>query len=81
MILPIVWEKGWKLYIDGKQEKISGKIVYNLMAISALAGEHEIVLKYTPPGLVTGAIISILGLFMALGYLWIEHSRKRYELS
>ena len=81
LILPVVWEKGWKLYIDGKQEEISGKIVYNLMAISALAGEHQIVLKYTPPGLVTGAIISLLGLFMVLGYLWIEHSRKRYELS
>ncbi len=70
----IPYEKGWTLYVDGVKTEIEP---YEDALISAklTAGEHNIVLKYSPHGFVIGVITSVamLGVFV----LAIVFTRRR----
>ena len=58
----IPYEKGWHIYVDG--EEVPYKGFYNAFIQIPLssAGRHEVVMVYHAPGLLTGAIISVLAL-------------------
>lgn len=61
VFLPIVYEDGWKLEIDGKPEKLlhadSG-----FMAFSLTKGKHSYRIYYQLPGLKTGICVSAISL-------------------
>ena len=60
----------WSIYVDGKKQVI--KTLYNtFIGVDLEEGEHEIELKYFPPGLKFGSIISIFSL------LWLCLIQKR----
>ena len=74
----IPYENGWRAYVDGVEVPLaqtasasseSVQLTDAVIAFPLTAGQHTIELRYTAPGLKTGAIISgvSLGLFPAAG--------------
>ena len=75
LVVTLPEDKGWSVTVDG--EKRSPETVINtLIALPLTAGEHEIVMRYTPPGLHPGAVISAASLLGLLGW---EILRRRKE--
>lgn len=57
LLISIVWDKGWKAYLDGQETEI-GLAYQSLMYLNIPAGEHEVVLEYEAPYLKAGVILS-----------------------
>lgn len=57
--MSIPYENGYKVYVDGR---LTDYIPYRnaLMLIPINAGEHEISIKYVPPGLYIGLLITLI---------------------
>lgn len=53
----IPYEKGWKLYVDGKETEME-PFKEAFVGVLLEEGEHEIELKYMPEGFVPGALIT-----------------------
>lgn len=51
--------KGWSAYVDGKKTPIE-IAMDTFITVPLTAGDHEVELIYTPPGLICGSIISII---------------------
>ena len=77
MVFSVLWDKGWKAYVDGEE---AGLQRVNVMYLGLLLepGDHEIELRYETPGLRTGAGISLIngGIFLLLLILWMRKRRK-----
>lgn len=59
MLLTIPYDTGWSVKVDGVQtetERVGGA----LMGVHLEPGSHTIRMKYTPPGLWTGSVLSFL---------------------
>ena len=74
------YENGWRAYVDGVEVPLaqtasalseSVRLTDAVIAFPLTAGQHTVELRYTAPGLKTGAIISgvSLGLFLLLALL------------
>lgn len=74
LFLTIPYENGWKAEVDGEEQNIL-RANYGFCALELPPGTHSITLSYTPPGLVPGAIISILSLLL-LAVVWVMQKRK-----
>lgn len=75
----IPYETGWTVTVDGKEVKTE-KIFDAFLAVDISEGNHEIVFKYFPEGLKTGAIISIAALgVLALLYVADQMMERRYR--
>ncbi|MCR4791501.1 MAG: YfhO family protein [Lachnospiraceae bacterium] len=61
VFVSLPFEQGYKVYVDGKKTDIEG-YCDAIMLVPVSAGEHTIEIKYVPPGLMPGAIISVLSL-------------------
>ncbi|PIS27847.1 MAG: hypothetical protein COT43_08385, partial [Candidatus Marinimicrobia bacterium CG08_land_8_20_14_0_20_45_22] len=66
---------GWEVSIDGKSTEIF-RTNYVLRSISVPAGEHEIVMKYSPSDVRIGLIISCLSLAI-VGFIMIRFRKER----
>lgn len=53
----IPYDKGWEIFIDGKKQETFDLFDCQL-ACRITSGRHEVEFKYTPPGLVYGALIT-----------------------
>lgn len=73
MLFSIPFSSGWKAYVDGVETKVN-RADNGLMAIALRGGKHSIRLKYTTPGLIVGAIVSVISLFMS--FLAMRNSKK-----
>lgn len=67
----IPYDKGFKAYVDSQQVEIT-PVADALIAFRLPQGEHEIVLKYCPPGFVMGLIMTLLSavIFVCLILFW-----------
>lgn len=75
LFLSIPYDKGWTALVDGKRKNIQ-KVGDALSGIDMPKGKHRIQLKYVPPGLKTGLLITLCaGMLMAAGIV-IENDRK-----
>lgn len=75
LVITLPREEGWSVTADGvKTEACTALNV--LMAMPLAAGEHEIVLRFTPPGLTPGAALTAGSLLSLLGW---ELLRRRKE--
>ncbi len=63
LLFSIVWDKGWKAYLDGQETEI-GLAYQSLMYLDIPTGEHEVVLEYDAPYLKIGMEIS--GIFVGI---------------
>ena len=57
----VLYCEGWKAYVDGKEVEIT-PVADTFIAFELSKGEHEIVLKFTTPGLVLGAVVTVSGI-------------------
>lgn len=74
LFMSVPYDKGWKVYVDGKEEKLY-PIFDAMSAVNLTAGEHEIEMRYSPRGFVPGICISIVSL-AALVMLYILERKK-----
>lgn len=74
LVISIPWEEGWTVEVDG-QAVPTRKAVGELMAIDLTAGTHTLELRYCPPGLAAGAVLSAASAMLA--GLWAFCLRKR----
>lgn len=65
LYLSIPYEKGWSVYIDGKKAD-TFKVLDSMLGVEAEAGNHEVVLKYSPDGFKLGLIISGIALLILI---------------
>ncbi len=69
------YEKGWTLYVDGKETEIT-PFEGAMIAAELKKGEHEIVLKYSPDGFKLGTAISIVAI-LAFAVIIVFTRRKK----
>ena len=79
MFMSIPYEKGWKVFVDGKKTKPSAAGKEALMSFYVPKGEHTIELKYTPYGFVGGMLLSIISLFVLLAIKYRDKMLAAYE--
>lgn len=72
----IPYEKGWSLYVDGEKTEIE-PFEGALIAVNLTAGEHDIVLKYSPHGFIMGVIISVAALIVFVFSIVLIRRRNR----
>ena len=75
--LSIPYSKGYKIYVDGKKtETFNSGIGY--IGAKVLKGRHTINVTYKSPGIVAGAMLTIIStLFWAFYVIRIERVRKQ----
>ncbi len=69
---------GWKVYVDGKETEtvLIGDAV---IGVKLTAGDHELKLRYTPPGFTVGVILTFSGFAVWILVFFLE-KRKRVLL-
>ncbi len=75
VLITLPCEDGYRIYVDGVRTGY-GSYRDTLMVIGAGPGTHEIVIKYTPPGFVSGILISILSVMGFVLYAYLPGKRK-----
>ncbi len=75
VLVTIPYEDGYRIYVDGIR---TGYTSYRnaLLMFEVSAGEHQIEIRYIPPGLIPGIVISILSCLLLLTMV-IIHKIKR----
>ena len=75
----IPYENGWSLTVDGEEtELVRGDIGF--LACKVASGDHDIVLKFTAPGLYVGAAGSVIFWILFAGSrIIIVYRKKSYE--
>lgn len=58
----IPYDDGWKIYIDGEEAE-TFEVGTAMLATTIKPGEHEIVFKYSPKGIIIGSLISAVTVF------------------
>ena len=80
--MSIAYDENWKAYVDGVETEIIPVIDDTFMGIKLNEGEHEVVFKYKPYGVLQGAILSItgLGIILLCGILGRSDKKKKEEI-
>ena len=77
LLLPVTDEKGWSCTVNGRRVDIADTVGF-LMAIPLEAGENQVELRFTAPGLLPGLLISLLtALIIALCLLVARKTGRR----
>lgn len=71
----IPYDEGWSVWIDGEKAETE-KFAETFMVIKCPAGEHEVRLSYTSPGVAAGIIVSVVSVIIALLYFCSERLRQ-----
>lgn len=75
LLLTIPYTDGWTAYVDGEEvEILQANTMY--MALYLEAGDHEIILTYSTPGLKVGLIISGLSLVTLMTFACFMQRKK-----
>ena len=65
LILTMPYDSGWQVRVDG--EKVATEALDNgLIMVPVTAGQHQIEMRYTPPWLTVGILISVVSLLLLL---------------
>ncbi len=77
MAFSIPYHIGWTAYVDGEKVK-TYKVNTMYMGIKLEAGTHEVVLKYSSPGIRAGAVVSVICLasFVVGVILWCRKKKR-----
>lgn len=71
----IPYDEGWEIIIDGEKQETKKAAGY-FLSCSVEKGDHEIILKYTVPGIKTGAVISLISLLTVAGWMILNSKSK-----
>jgi len=80
LVLADSFDPGWRVYVDGKQEKILRANAF-FRAVSLTAGKHRIEFRYEPLSFIVGAAISLAtlcGLLAWAAIILLAGRSKRY---
>ena len=69
LFLPVSWDRGWSATVNGEKASVS-RAAGTFMTIPLQAGENEIVLSFTPPGLWAGLVLMGAGVLLAIWFFW-----------
>ncbi len=73
----IPYDKGWKVYVDGREKPVNTVLEGSFIALKLDAGAHKIVFEYEAPGKTEGIMISSFGILILLaGVLMEKHAKK-----
>ncbi len=75
----IPYDGGWTAYVDGKESEVT-PLKDAFVCIPVTKGEHTLTLKYSPPGFVVGAVIS-LGSLAVFAAVWVIEKKYRNRIS
>ncbi len=68
LLLPLTYDKGWKVKVNGKKVKVSAYAgLFTLIPLKE--GDNLISMKFTPKGTVSGRLLSIVTLAVVLVYI------------
>ena len=83
LFMSIAYDENWKAYVDGVETEIIPVIDDTFMGIKLNEGEHEVLFKYKPYGVLPGAILSItgLGIIVLCGILGKSDKKKKEEIN
>lgn len=79
LLTTIPYDKGWKVYVDGKEAEIQD-FKGAFLSISLTAGEHDVSFVFLPYGLKLGTGLSIFS-FVGFGGYWFYLKRKKRKNS
>lgn len=71
----VPYDEGFTAYVDGQEAEVE-KVNVGFMAVKVPAGDHSIEFRYMPAGFKKGAVLSLAGLVLLGGYLWLFRKRK-----
>lgn len=74
LLIPLSFSTGWKATVNGEEVPVS-RAAGNYLSIPMQAGENEVVLTFTPPGLPSGLWISVGGLILGILFFWLGQKR------
>lgn len=77
----VLYEKGWKLYVDGERREIEDPVGGDFIATDLTAGDHEIELRYVPDGFVPGVVLTILGILALIALQLRQRLTSRLKRS
>lgn len=77
MFTSIPYDKGWKVYVDGKETNTIPIANKGLIGVSLEEGEHEIVFKYRLTGFYIGVLLSLISLAGLVLYIFIQKKLKK----
>ena len=80
LCLSIPYSDGWTAYVDGKETEILTANTWS-MALILKEGKHDIVLKYTTPGLKIGIAISFVGLCALISLFLIYKKQVTFNIT
>ncbi|GIL33792.1 membrane protein [Lactobacillus paragasseri] len=76
LVTTIPYSKGWQAKVDGKPVKIN-RTLGVFIGLKMKPGTHQITLKYRTPGVLVGAILSILGIISLIVFtLFLKKNKK-----
>ena len=77
LVTSIPYEKGWSMKIDGRKRDISELTGGVWISASLDEGEHEIELRFRPPGLVAGLVVTVVAAALLALFQLIRAGRRR----
>ncbi len=75
LLVSIPYSKGWKAYLDGKETSLL-QANQHYISLFIPKGDHEVVFKYSSPGLLPGALISLCSFALFGVYLYLYRKKK-----
>lgn len=86
LMLSLPYSEGWTAEIDGEKVQAE-KVLGGLMGFAAPEGKHKVILKFYPPGLSAGILISagsviilvVYGIMTKRSFYGKSESRKRFN--
>lgn len=72
----IPYEKGWKLYVDGKKTETK-EVMEVFLAADLAQGTHEIKLVYSPTGFVPGVVVAVTALLGFISLCVYDFMKKK----
>ena len=82
LVTSVPYEEGWRLTVDGTEQKIHELTGGVLISVPLKAGEHHIRLDFRPPGIAAGAAVSGIAIVLLAIFQLIERHRRKllYEV-
>ncbi len=80
LVLSDTFYPGWKVYVDGKREKIY-KAYGFIRAVKLTGGSHRVEFKFSPLSVKIGAIFSVIGIMIAISFLFMGKKPEPFPVN